>query len=92
MRVTTGFVAVTADGTFLSLGTQTRWGNESTWCYPAVNIEEATVLPFPKLNCVYGRLSAPRDMPEHRFIPVEVRREVVQTGWGVAETREAQKC
>lgn len=82
MRVTPGFVAVKEDGTFLCMGLQNKWGNESAWWSETNDIEQATVFPFATSRSLLGRLVA-QDCPSHTFVPVEVRREVVLKGFGV---------
>lgn len=78
MRVTTGFVAVTATGEFLCLvGSRTHVGNRYE-LLPVDELEDATVQPYAG----FGRQVV---LPEGaRWVPVTVRREVVLAGWGVA--------
>lgn len=82
MKTTSGFVAVKEDGTFLQMGLQTRWGNESAWVSEVKDIEQATVFAAPTERAVIGRHRLDYPHP-FRFVPVEIRREVVLTGWGV---------
>lgn len=84
MKKKDGFVAVLEDGTFLQMGVQNRWGNESAWASETPDIETATVFAAPTERAVIGRLELRYDKP-FRFVPVEVRREVVLAGWGVPE-------
>jgi hypothetical protein len=82
MKVTKGYVAVKEDGTFLIISVVLKWGTESVHVGETSNIELATVLEYPNHRIITGR--RPANLPDKlTYIPVEVRREVVQTGWGV---------
>lgn len=81
MKITKGFVAVRHDGVFLSMGLKNRWGSESAYVTEVDSIDTATVFAAPTERAAFGR--HPNPYPhKFQFVPVEVKREVVQTGWG----------
>jgi hypothetical protein len=83
MKITKGYVAVKPDGTFLRFGVSNRWGKEIPWFEEVKSIEDATVLSHPTYFVAIGSRAKIEGLPELKYVPVEVRREVVQTGWGV---------
>lgn len=82
MKITKGYVAVKEDGTFLQFGIENKWGTEVAWVSETNDIEAATVLSHPTHRTVTGRHSI-NYTHKFTYVPVEVRREVIQTGWGV---------
>jgi len=82
MKITQAFVAVKADGTFLRMGVQNKWGNDVPWVDETDDIERATVFAHPNARCVLGRLQHNYPHP-FNFVPVEIRREVLLKGFGV---------
>lgn len=80
MRVTQGFVAVTEQGEFLYVGQRSTHTGHHVDVSPVSGIDRATVHAYPRLT----DRNVERAMPKgYRMVPVEVRREVVLTGFGV---------
>lgn len=80
MKITQGFVAVKKDGSFLHISERTtHTGSHIDVCTVAY-IEDASVFSAPRF---YSRSMLNAVTDDFNWVPVEVRREVVLTGYGV---------
>lgn len=79
MKITQGFVAATADGQFL----RTSVRQTHTGTHVSVNvvpdIDQADVYLAPR----FWDRDTYKVAPDHTWLPVEVRREVILKGYGI---------
>ncbi len=78
MKITQGFVAVKADGTFIAVSQRSTHTGFHTNFYEVSSIDDASVFPSKHFN------NQGREKPDFPviFVPVEVRREVILKGYG----------
>lgn len=81
MKISTGYVAVKPDGTFLYIGERHTHTGHHIDITEVVNIEDATVSHIPAFMDQNARREARR--LGATWVPVEVRREVILKGYGV---------
>ena len=79
MKISQGYVAVTEDGEFLSVGQSHTHTGHHVDVTVVKTVEDATVHPYPQV----GRVVSKHMPKDYKMIPVEVRREVNITGYGV---------
>ncbi len=80
MKITTGFVAVQENGTFLHISERATHTGQHIDVLPVATIDEASVFSSPRFYSLKMRDAVPKNC---KWVPVEVRREVILTGYGV---------
>lgn len=79
MKITQGYVAVRADGTFIYVSQRSTHTGFHTEFNDVKTIEDASVFPSPRFSSIQGHTHPPKNVT---FVPVEVRREVILKGYG----------
>ena len=80
MKITTGFIAVREDGTFLHISERSTHTGHHIDVLPVATIDEANVFNSPRFYSRQLQAAVPKDC---KWVPVEVRREVLLIGYGV---------
>jgi hypothetical protein len=88
MKTTRGFVAVTPDGAFLYINSQQTHTGHHVFISEVADIDDATVRNQPGPRPGDRKEAAELAARKIRWVPVEVRREVVLQGYGVKEGQQ----